>query len=317
MSEALARLLVCPRCRHRDAAHGELQVHTVALGPSHAECTGCGATYPVVDGIPLLVPSPAGLLRGDGLCHFNGLSPEAALPLLVGATDADPWVRHLEWRSMWLHAHWADTLERPEVPGFAPFAARLAALPPVPATVELGCSFGRGLSALRGDLVVGVDLAVDALRAAQGLLQGRPLRFGLRALGREYALRELRPPARATPPQLVVGDVLDPPLVPGAFDRVVALNVLDAVSDPATLLAVMDGLCRPGGELIIASPFAWQSAVTDDALRPTGDPLAWLAAQLGAGYALDPAVSVPWALRRDARCELRYDAVWLRAVKRG
>src|SRR5262249_60671861 len=64
-----------------------------------------------------------------------------------------------------------------------------------------------------------------------------------------------------------------PPLVPGVFGRVVALNLLDAVASPRQLLSVLDGLCRPGGEIIVSSPYAWQSSVMAEHERlGGGDP---------------------------------------------
>jgi 2-polyprenyl-3-methyl-5-hydroxy-6-metoxy-1,4-benzoquinol methylase len=108
------------------------------------------------------------------------------------------------------------------------------------------------------------------------------------------------------------------------FDRVVALNLLDSVASPRQLLSVLDGLCRPGGELIVSSPYAWQSSVMADAERLGGhDPAGALAAllqsgsELAARYEIEDEADLPWTLRRDARSCASYSIHYLRARKMG
>jgi 2-polyprenyl-3-methyl-5-hydroxy-6-metoxy-1,4-benzoquinol methylase len=128
--------------------------------------------------------------------------------------------------------------------------------------------------------------------------------------------------AAASRRMLVCGDALDPPLVPGAFDRVVALNVLDSVRSPRQLLSVMDGLCKPGGEILLASPYAWQSTVMAESERLGGiDPAQDVAGilsegtGLGARYRIEDEAELPWTLRRDARSAITYSIHYLRARK--
>ena len=116
---------------------------------------------------------------------------------------------------------------------------------------------------------------------------------------------------------------MDPPLVPRSFDRVVALNVLDAVPSPPQIVAVADGLCAPGGELILASPYAWQSGIVADEHRFGGaDPAGAIcvagsstAMALEARYIIEDEAELPWTLRRDARSAVVYRVHWLRARK--
>jgi uncharacterized protein YbaR (Trm112 family) len=46
--ETIAEMLACPAC------HGDLRLETERL-----VCGGCGRRYPVVDGIPVLIPERA------------------------------------------------------------------------------------------------------------------------------------------------------------------------------------------------------------------------------------------------------------------
>jgi SAM-dependent methyltransferase len=133
-------------------------------------------------------------------------------------------------------------------------------------------------------------------------------------IGRHYATATARTAALDNV-TLACGDALDPPLIPGHYNRVVALNLLDSVRNPYQLLAVVDTLCAPGGEVILASPYSWQSSVVDEAHRFGGaDPAAALREYLGR-YQIEDEAELPWTLRRDARSAATYCIHYLRARK--
>ncbi|MBZ0231216.1 MAG: hypothetical protein K8M05_02625, partial [Deltaproteobacteria bacterium] len=147
------------------------------------------------------------------------------------------------------------------------------------------------------------------------LLAGEPVRYARRIVGRHYAAA----PGRVT---LACADALDPPLIHGWFERVVALNLIDQVSHPRQLLAVCDGLCAPGGEIILASPYAWQSGTTLEDERFGGDdPAAELTRILRAGerlsgpYTIEDEAELPWTLRRERRSVVSYRVHYVRARK--
>jgi SAM-dependent methyltransferase len=219
-------------------------------------------------------------------------------------------------------------VERAQPPeGFAvqPFIERLARLPRVGLAVELGCSAGRIVAelAVNADRIVGLELNFGTLRRARRLLDGSPVAYGRRMIGRHYLHVEASARERWVAKdrrQLVCGDALDPPLIPGMFDRVVALNVLDSVRQPGQLLSVVDALCAPHGELILSSPYTWQSTVMEDHERLGGvDPAAGVATILREGkglearYRIEEEADVPWTLRRDARSTVSYRVHYLRA----
>ncbi|MBL9014517.1 MAG: methyltransferase domain-containing protein [Myxococcales bacterium] len=319
-------LLLCPGCRTRDDA-GTLHVRTLEPAGDVLACE-CGRRHPVIDGVPLLLADPADVPRA-GLVEPD-LSPEAAAALAEGGPDDAAWPRHLEHLSIYLDAHWGDRAE--PAPDVEPFASRalvdaVAALSPVPTCVELGCSTGRFVAELArtAEHVVGLDLSLGAVRRARHLLDGEPVAYARRIVGRHYAPARAAAGDRAVPAArrtLVCGDALDPPLLPAAFQRVVALNLLDAVPRPALLLRVLDGLCAPGGEVVLASPFAWQSTVMDEPERLGGaDPARDLADRLrtgrglGSRYEILEQTDLPWTLRRDARSAVAYRTHYLRARK--
>lgn len=314
-------MLVCLACRARTARGREL--HTLSRAGDELVCdnAACARRYPIVDGVdgvggvPVIAPDPAAHLSRWGAELVDG-QPE----LLA------------EYLSIYLDAHWGDrAAPLPDGPGagfgMAALAQKLAerASDPVERAVELGCGPGRGLWELGkgAGSVVGVDAQLAALKRASALLGGQPLDYARRIVGTHYATARIEPP----PPSsgafaLVCADALDPPLVPQSFDRVVAVNLLDAVVSPPQLVAVADGLCAPGGELILASPYAWQSGIVADEHRFGGaDPAAALRRRLVDGealearYVVEDEAELPWTLRRDARSAVVYSVHWLRARK--
>lgn len=317
--------MVCPGCSVlRD---GALELRTLAPAGDVLACA-CGRRYPVIDGVPVVLRDPAAFLRAEATALVErDLPPEVVACLVADGPDDAAYPRLVEHLSIYLDAHWGD-LAAPPVPAAGPalierIAQRRAA--PVATAIELGCSAGRGLAALAlgAAHVVGVDLQLPTLRRARRLLDGEPVAYARRQVGRRYAPARAEAGPHAVPAArrtLVCADALDPPFPPGHFDRVVAFNVLDSVRSPRQLLAVVDALCAPGGEVLLASPYAWQSAVMDEDERVGGDdPAAWLRGALEAGdglrarYAIEDEATLPWALRRDARATLAYQVHYLRA----
>ncbi len=312
-----SELLVCPGCRRRTPER--LDVRTIARAGDLYVCT-CGRRYPIVDGVPIVLADPDAFVR-DAITSIveRDLPIEVVEQLVEGGPDDAPYAQLHEHLSIYLDAHWGDRAEPP--PDHDGFGARalvdkIAALPRCSLAVELGCSAGRIVAELaaRADHAVGIDLHFGALRRARKLLAGERVTYGRRIVGRHYAAATASGIARGNV-TLACGDAHDPPLIAGMYDRVVALNMLDSVAQPRTLLAVVDGLCAPGGEIILASPYAWESHVMAEADRFGGrDPAAALRAHFAA-YAIEDEAELPWALRRDARSAATYCIHYLRLRK--
>jgi SAM-dependent methyltransferase/uncharacterized protein YbaR (Trm112 family) len=317
-----APLLICPGCR--TLSDGRLDLRTLEHTGDVLACE-CGRRYPIVDGVPILLKDPAGYLRGETLTVIERDLPPAVAALLVEDTPDDaPYARLLEHLSIYLDAHWGDRADPPAECALTAVLERLAVLPHAGHVVELGCSAGRlvGELARRADHVLGLDLQFGTVRRARRLLAGEPVDYSRRMIGRHYAPVRARAGDLASDRiTLLCADALDPPLVPGAFDRVVAVNLLDSVSNPGLLVKVLDGLCAPGGELILASPYSWQSSVMPEHHRFGSDPggalrtLLTTGAELTARYAIVDEAELAWPLRRDARSMLTYRIDYLRATK--
>jgi uncharacterized protein YbaR (Trm112 family)/SAM-dependent methyltransferase len=324
--------LICIGCRR--VAEGRMDLYSVDLettaradGDEVLEgvlrCGHCGKRYPIVDGIPIMVPDPGAWLGRElvGLVDPE-LGPEVLELLAAPGPDDAPMARLAELLSIYLDAHWGDRATPPPdgPPARGELWAKVGARSVrVAAAVELGCSVGRGLHELsrRADLTVGVDTNLAALRRARRIVAGAELRYARRAAGRHYTAARIGAAAAPGRVELVCADAQDPPLPPRRFNRVAALNVVDVVHDPVTILGVVEGLCSPGGEVILASPYAWQSGFVGEGHRiGAHDPGREVVRRLEEwGLGLEEESNIEWVLRRDARSAATYVVHYLRLSK--
>ena len=107
-----------------------------------------------------------------------------------------------------------------------------------PRVLDVGCSEGilEVLLARRGISVTGVEIDADALIFARELLAKEPDEVRERA-------------------ELVQGDLVGTQAVTGLFDTVVMGELLDHVDDPGTILDRGVQYLRPGGRVVITTPF--------------------------------------------------------------
>ena len=119
--------------------------------------------------------------------------------------------------------------------------------------LDVGCGGGILSEALAraGAGVTGIDLAPRVLEVA---------RLHLHESGQQVDYREISVEALASE-------------LPGAFDAITCMEMLEHVPDPASVIAACEALLKPGGRLFLST------------LNRT--PLAFGAAILGAEYALD------------------------------
>jgi len=132
--------------------------------------------------------------------------------------------------------------------------------------LDLGCAVGRSSFELARKVpeVIGIDFSRVFIATAKKLAATGKCSFLLKEEGK------LTRPARALAPSrkirnrvcFRVGDALHLPEL-GAFDLVLAANLLDRVRNPLKLLQrVLPGLVRPGGLLLLTSPYTWSKEFT-------------------------------------------------------
>lgn len=148
---------------------------------------------------------------------------------------------------------------------------------PARRALDIGAAVGRVASDLARDheLAVGVDLSPTLLKAAKGRGDAR------------FAL----------------ADALRLPFPDGAFDTVVALNLIDRVPDPARALDEAARVTAPKGLLLVGSPYTWKEEFTPPArwLGRVGDGGAEVRARVGPRFALEAETDMLFFIPHHAR----------------
>ena len=283
---ALAPL--CPVCRTRGAES------PVALADIYREegehvvegalrCTdpGCLSEFPILDGIPLLLPNLRAYVAGSIDQIYPRTDLSAATESLLGdccgpGSAFDITRQHLSTYA-WDHYADLDPEEAPEeVPGDSPGsvlrlltrALALAGELPSGPILDLGCGPGRTSFALAAPgvtrcQVLGVDLGFPLLRLASTVLRQGQMRYPRRRVGVVYDRRDF--PVRLAGSAAVDFWGCDASALPfrdGTFAAIVALNVLDCVPSPYDLLAALPRLLAPGGKALLTCPYDWSPGAT-------------------------------------------------------
>ena len=157
---------------------------------------------------------------------------------------------------------------------------------PARVAIELGCSVGRVVAQCPRTASTASSCSSGRFGRARRLLAGERVPYARRAIGRTYTTASATGIRRDGVP-LVCGDVLDPPLRAGCLRsrRRAEHARLGRASAPAALRG--RSLCERGGDVLLASPYAWQSTVMHESERFGGaDPAGALPRSSGrAGWA--------------------------------
>ncbi|HLY57511.1 MAG TPA: methyltransferase domain-containing protein [Stellaceae bacterium] len=276
---------VCPICARSGRAAGALVLAAVAeergdevvAGILHCPDPACWREYPIIDGIPLIVPELQRLLneQGAGLLLRDDLDP--LIESLVGdALGPGSWldtVRQIQSTYGW-DAYADLDPEEPPPDGPVPGAARrcldrLETLAPggeARRILDLGCAAGRTTLTLAerhpDAAVLGIDLDLAVLRLARNAAAGQ-VSYPRRRIGVVFDRRRFPVAfAGAGRVDFWACDALALPFAAGTIDRVVALNLLDCVPEPQRLLAGLGQVLRPRGRLLLATPYDWSTRAT-------------------------------------------------------
>ena len=240
MKYRLLDLLACPACRTPAL---DLRTFTIEKNSSPQEirsgmlhCEACGSVYPIVDGIPRMLPDSADefaeMMEGFGVdrntCRENK--------------------RHVErFRQLHDATRQASTFEAQHYssPGFdencwffetaTDYSPRQLSGKTV---LDAGCGTGRFMevAASMGAHVVGIDLS--------------------RSVDRAYRETRFKPQI-----DLIQGDLMNPPLRPECFDALYSIDVLNQTPDTRMAFQSISALLRPGGHAAIWMDQRFMTAV--------------------------------------------------------
>jgi len=318
---SLLNLLRCPAGTDSDRCLSPLALDRPASEPAFfpgggedlAEgllcCQGCGARYPVICGVPVLLSSVGGWIRGHywfllGFAAEMEMPLTTLLPYLREAASANGelpprmlynrrWsTRVAKQVSSYLISHHLG-LERLDLLG--PLQRNLAGemarrggphetlermlerLQPVggagPA-LDVGCSVGGMTARLAGDshLAVGVDVSLESLVWARALLGGRPgplKRAPVFTEGDNRIDVELDPLVGRRCEFVLAGGEALP-FADGAFPVTASCNLVDVMEKPAALLDEQSRVLSSDGLLLCSTPFLHTTSGVGRCLAPEG-----------------------------------------------
>lgn len=307
----------------------------------------CRQEFPIIDGIPIIVPDVARYLS-DNLWHLTARDDlSASIETLIGdaagqASAYDSTRYHL---SSYAHDHWGEFDPEETPTAFKPGAvarcltAGLDLLGDAVGTgpgLDIGCSVGRSSFVLAGrvpGLVLGGDLNFSMLRVARRALTGGEMMYSRRRIGLAYDRRCFDVPNEgADRLDFWVIDAMALPFAAGRFGVVSGLNVLDCVPDPRAVLVGIGAALRPDGSAVLATPYDWSANATQTqgwigghsqrgSSRGAGEPLlrGLLTPAGGTGLRLVGEIAdFPWHVRLHDRSTVAYSThvVAVRAIPR-
>lgn len=325
---------VCPRCLHGGAGAHPLQIAAVAETRSgliwhaivHCSNPSCWAEFPVIDGVPVIVPDPSTFVRNasDYLLWRADLPPllESCLADGFGPGHGFDTMRH--HLSIYASDHFADWGVGGETSCIADVTRTgLSAFGLVDGPmIELGGGVGRGaweLAALTSGPVLSAEFNIAMLRLSQRLMLEGEATFSRRRVGIVYD------PVTVTLPEEMASDRVDfwamdamaLPFPDGRFGMASAINIIDCIAGPTELVAETARVLTGGGAALFTTPYDWAGNSTE--------PMRWMgghsqrAAHQGAAepvlratleqFGLKPIAEetdIPWRLTLHARSVMHY-----------
>lgn len=239
MKKELLDILICPAClpeeRKLEETIAEKDRQDIKTG--ELACGGCGAVYPIRDGIAFLDPD-----RRPGSTAVNRYETPAVL-------------------SSYLWSHYGDLLDDAQASdAYVRWVGMMAAHPGF--CLDAGSAVGRFSfeMARKCDFVVGIDNSSVFIHASRQLMMKRGATFALAVEG------ELKRPAEIVFPddwrtdniEFIVANVLALPFRSGIFSSVSSLNIVDKVPAPLTHLQEINRAATPErSQFLFSDPFSW------------------------------------------------------------
>jgi len=192
---------------------------------------------------------------------------------------------------------------------------------------DLGCAVGRSTFELGhfARYVRGYDLSSAFIGTANSLRDRGRLETDVTVEGERTERIDVRAPEVPVHADIGfdVGDAVDLAETLPPADIVLAANLVCRLPTPEAFLASMARLVKPGGQLLLVTPFTWLEAFTPRSAWPrstTGEAIpgaAWIKEVLGQDFVLEYAKDMPFLIREHVRkfqWTVSYGARWRRRL---
>ena len=264
--------LQCPRCRLSQVENSLGLAHVAAASGDHVqegllECSedSCRATYPIVAGVPVVQSDMVAWWTHARarIAKFPGSTPQMTEFFTSLQSRAVERWETLGLLGTYMDSHYGTGRESTY---WREVTRILSNSPSGGLGVDIGCGVGRATFELARtcEYAVGVDHHFDLLAAAVRVQRDPQAAFARRRRGRRFETESVAYDAPSNC-LFVLADGMQPPLQFDAFDRVTALNVLDNVPVPLTLMQQIEALLTRDGRLVLSSPYDWQPNITEPA----------------------------------------------------
>jgi SAM-dependent methyltransferase/uncharacterized protein YbaR (Trm112 family) len=284
---------VCPRCRTERQILAPLTLATILKqeedhiieGVLHCSDAACQMEYPIIDGIPIIVPYVRKYLS-DNLPHIHARDDlSETIESIIGdgvgpGTFLDSSRQHLSSYA-WDHYNDLNPEKSPdEFPIALPSGSSIvdcleAGLQLIEnnsdvkigsPVIDIGCSVGRTAFELAGKyqaLTLGIDVNFSMLRVAHKVLQEGIVQYPLKRIGIVYDRQEFKVEfANSNLVDFWACDALALPFAENSFDFASGFNVFDSVTSPRDLLVSIGHVLTPSGSALLATPYDWSPAAT-------------------------------------------------------
>jgi putative 4-mercaptohistidine N1-methyltranferase len=142
----------------------------------------------------------------------------------------------------------------------------LGALPPRPRALDLGCAVGRSTFELARHCfkVIGLDYSTRFIRTCDVLRDWGEIAYERTDEGplTTPLIARVDKSISRTRASFETGDACNLPLGWEPFDVILMANLIDRLPDPHKCLATLPLLLKPGGQLVITSPYTWLEEFT-------------------------------------------------------
>ena len=183
-----------------------------------------------------------------------------------------------------------------------------AQLSPEARGLDIGCAVGRSsleMAAVCAE-VVGIDFSHAFVAAAARVATAGEAKIAVKEVGDITRDVQITPPAPLGHVYFEQGDAMNLRADLGAFDAVLAANLLCRLTEPRKFLARLPDLVKPGGQLAITTPNTWLEEFTAKdywlgATPETGEPLEAIRVELEPSFRLVETRDMPFLIREHRR----------------